>query len=92
MFNLMAQVKIRPIKPLEIGVSYHLRTNRSKVLVVNYLALQNINNLSAKASYAINSQWSAFVNVDNILNQKWYLGPSMPSQGIVAMLGGSFKF
>lgn len=92
MFNLMAQVKIRPIKPLEIGVCYHLRTNRSKVLVVNYLDLQNINNLSAKASYAINSQWSAFVNIDNILNQKWYLGPSMPSQGIVAMLGGSFKF
>ncbi len=91
-FNLTAQLKVRPITPLEVSVSYHLRTNRSKVLVVGELNLLNINNLSAAASYAINSQWSAFVNVENILNQKWYLGPSMPSQGIVAMAGVTYKF
>lgn len=91
-FNLIAQVKVRPIKPLEVTVSYHLRTNRSKVLLVGDLNLLNIHNLSANAQYAINTQWSVKANVENILNKKWYLGPSMPSQGIVAMVGATYKF
>lgn len=91
-FNLVAQLKVRPIEPLEVSVSYHLRTNRSKVLLVGDLNLLNIYNLSANVKYSINSHWSAFANVENILNTKWYIGPSMPAQGIVAMVGATYKF
>lgn len=91
-FNLTAQLKVRPIAPLEIDLSYHLRTNRSKVLIVGDLNLLTISNLSAGVNYSINSQWSVAANVENILNKKWYLGPSMPSQGVMAMVGTTYKF
>lgn len=91
-FNLVAQVNIRPIDPLGISLAYHLRTGRQKVMMFGDLALQNINNLQAAVNYTVTRRLSAFVRGENLLNRHWYLGPAVPSQGIVVMLGASYKF
>lgn len=91
--NLTANATVRPINKLSITLGYHLRTHRSKILPNdNNLNLLNISNLKATAAYQITQQWSAFIAGENLLNNKWYLGPSMPSQGIVGMIGATYKF
>lgn len=91
-FNLTAQATVRPIEPLDITLSYHLRTGRQKQMAHGNLALQNINNLQAGVSYRITPRWTAFVRGENLMNRHWYLGPAVPCQGIMGMLGASYKF
>lgn len=92
-FNLTANATIRPIDKLSVTLGYHMRTHRSKILANHRnLDLLNINNLKATATYSVTDRWSAFLSGENILNNKWYLGPSMPSQGIVGMIGATYKF
>lgn len=94
-FNLFASATVRPIDPLSITLSYHLRTSRNKVSTTmpsGYQNLMNINKLNASVSYQLNNDWTVFVNGENLLNRQWYLGPAIPSQGIVVMAGISYKF
>lgn len=91
--NLVYNLIVRPIDKLDIGVGYHLRAGRQKTLGEGKdLNLCNISNLSASVSYRITPQWSAFVRGENLLNQNWYLGPAVPCQGIMGMVGASYKF
>lgn len=91
--NFTANVVVRPIQKLEIGVGYHLRSGRQKTLGGdNNLNLRNISNLSASVNYNITNRWSAFVKGENLLNGNWYLGPAVPSQGIMGMIGVAYKF
>lgn len=92
-FNLTANATVRPIQKLSIGLGYQLRTHRSKMLANGHnLNLLNISNLKATATYQLSEQWSAFLSGENMLNNKWYLCPSVPSQGIVGMIGATYKF
>ncbi len=91
-FNLMARASSHPVDGLEITLGYHLRTHRSKITEAGHLNLLSISNLSAGARYSFTPQWSAFINGENLLNRRWYLGPSVPSQGIVCMVGAAYKF
>lgn len=91
--NLTTNVVVRPIDKLEIGLNYHLRSGREKTLGADRnLNLRNISNLSASVNYNITPQWSAFVRGENLLNKNWYLGPAVPCQGIMGMIGASYKF
>lgn len=91
--NLTTNLVVRPVDNLEIGVNYHLRSGREKTLGADKnLNLRNISNLSASVNYNINRQWSAFVRGENLLNKNWYLGPAVPCQGIMGMIGASYKF
>lgn len=93
--NLIAAATVRPIDPLNITLSYHLRTSRNKVSTLmpdSYQNLLNISKLNASVGYQINSNWTAFVNGVNLLNRHWYLGPAIPSQGIAVMVGAEYKF
>lgn len=91
--NLVYNLTVRPIDKLDIGVGYHLRAGRQKTLGAGKdLNLCNISNLSASVSYKITPQWSAFVRGENLLNQNWYLGPAVPCQGIMGMVGATYKF
>lgn len=91
--NLTTNVVVRPVEQLEIGVNYHLRSGREKTLGADKnLNLRNISNLSASVNYNINQQWSVFVRGENLLNKNWYLGPAVPCQGIMGMIGASYKF
>lgn len=91
--NFTANLVVRPIKQLEIGIGYHLRTGRQKTLGDDKnLNLRNISNLSASVNYNIDSRWSAFIKGENLLNGNWYLGPAVPCQGIMGMIGVAYKF
>lgn len=92
-FSLSCSATVRPIEPLEITVGYRLRTGRQKTLGNDRnLDLLAVNNLTAGVNYRITSRWSAFLRGDNLMNRKWYLGPSVPCQGITGMIGASYKF
>ncbi len=94
-FNLLCAATVRPIDPLEITLSYHLRTSRNKVssqMPTGYQNLMNINKLNASVGYQITKQWTVFVNGENLLNRGWYLGPAIPSQGITIVAGAELKF
>lgn len=92
-FNWLSSVQIRPMDKLTLSASYHLRTNREKVLPQGKaLNLRNINNLSMRLAYDFTPQFTASIEGSNILCQKWYIGPSIPAQGIVALIGASYKF
>lgn len=91
-FDLSANLTVRPIDCLEVNVGYHLRTHRSKMLSLGSLNLLSVNNLSAGVRYSVNSNWSAFVRGENLMNRHWYMSPSVPSQGIMAMVGATYKF
>ena len=98
-YNLTAAFTARPIDPLEITLSYHLRTNRSKVANSadprtpnGRQNLRNISNLSLGAQYAITNQWNVMLRGENLLNRHWYLGPAIPSDGIMVMAGVGYKF
>lgn len=93
--NLIAAATVRPIESLYISLSYHLRTSRNKLSTMmpnGYQNLMNINKLNATVGYAINRNWTVFVNGENLLNRHWYLGPAIPSQGIAVMAGVEYKF
>ncbi len=91
--NLTANLAVRPIKQLEIGVGYHLRSGRQKTLGSDKnLNLLNISNLSASINYNIDRRWSVFAKGENLLNKNWYLGPAVPCQGIMGMVGAAYKF
>lgn len=97
-YDLNVKATIRPIKPLSIFLGYHLRTNRAKIMLTEYVGyytsqnLGNIYDLSAGLAYQLNKQWSVFINGQNLLNHTYYLGPAIPAQGINGMVGVSVKF
>lgn len=92
-FNLVAQATVRPIAKLDVTLGYHLRTGRQKPLPGGKnMYLRAINNLQFGVNYKITPQWSAFLRGENLLNQHWYLGPAVPSQGIMGMIGANYKF
>ncbi len=94
-FNLFASATVRPISPLSINLSYQFRPSRNKVSTMmpsGYQNLMTISKLNASVSYQLNHSWTVFVNGENLLNRQWYLGPAIPSQGIVGMLGAEYKF
>ncbi|MDE6514221.1 MAG: hypothetical protein K2L05_08575, partial [Muribaculaceae bacterium] len=92
-FNLNYSITGRPIKNLDITLGYQLRVGRQKQLAAGKnMNLCNISNLTAAVNYRITDRWSAFVRGENLLNQNWYLGPAVPCQGIMGMVGASFLF
>ncbi len=92
-FNLVAQATARPTAKLDLTLGYHLRTGRQKPLHEGKnMYLRNISNLQAGVCYKIDNQWSAFLRGENLLNKHWYLGPAVPSQGIMGIIGATYKF
>lgn len=103
-FDLTADITVKPIKPLSIGLSYNLRTGRHTfgydmdgtvspdVSNIHELSLGRKQSLDAKASYKINEQFTVFVNVENILNQQYQLLYNIPSRAAHGLIGVSCQF
>lgn len=84
--------------PIErLGLSLDL-TNRGKVPVLNFanpsedLNLESWTDLSIGASYAITDNLNAFIQGNNLLNNKYQIWQNYANQGINVMVGGSVKF
>lgn len=92
-FDLSAMATIRPIDKLSITLGYKLRTGRQKTLgEEKNMDLLKINNLTAGIQYSVTSQWSVFLKGENLMNRQWYLGPAVPCQGIMGLIGATYKF
>lgn len=68
---------------------------------IHYVMFTPTDNLPAETSiidwslsiqYALTSQWSFFINGDNLLNRNYRFYTGYPSQGINALAGAVFKF
>ena len=99
-----AQVRVTPIAQLDVELGWEYRGGRSVYttvyeaggLTTNYhgtlRSLGNTNNLTAGALYRIDSQWSAFLRGENLLNHHSLMIGGMPSQGITGLIGVTYKF
>lgn len=56
------------------------------------VSLGNMSNLKLGALYRIDSQWSAFVRGENLLNKKCLLPGNIPMQGLTGLVGVTYKF
>lgn len=98
-----AQLCVRPIKPLDIEVGWEYRGSRAINSITTEISsyptpkktlrsLGSVNNLTVGALYRINSQWSAFLKGENLLNHHSLMIGGMPSQGITGLIGVTYKF
>lgn len=91
--DLTLSASSRPIRPLALNASFHLRTGRQKQLPGDASQnLGNIRDLDASAAYDITDRWTVSLRGENLLNHRYYLGPAIPSQGIRFMAGATYKF
>ncbi len=90
-----AYVKATPIKPLDICLSYEMRSDRS----VPYYNGQwrkgdigNVYNLNLGAAYQISDQLSLGLELDNLLNHHYMNTLLLMSQGLHGLASVTFKF
>ncbi len=87
------QLRVTPISALDITAGWELRGKR--IAYAYYeptVDLGDISLVSVGALYRIDSQWSAFVRGENLLNKRYLLFGSVPAQGITGLAGVSYKF
>ena len=89
-FELNFNAEFRPIKPLLVNLGYQY-TLREKEETMDG-RLNPVNNLHAGASYDIYKGLSAFVKLDNILNQEYQYYYYYPTEGFNFLAGLSFAF
>lgn len=95
-----ASLKVRPIRPLSIGVAYEYRGGRQlwHGMEVNGMPmwyseeLGNVNNLSASARYDFSEKLAVTINANNILGHEWEMAPFYSAQKFGIMGGVSLKF
>ncbi len=88
-----ANLRVSPISSLDINIGWTYRGGRMTGTGTGELMpLGNVNALSVGGIYRITPQWSAFANVENILNHRFTLIGGLPSQGVGGLAGVSYKF
>lgn len=106
-WQIKAAVEVHPIKPLTVGLSYTLRTDRKAFMLQpecladmplawyrsdESLDLGNINDLQLNASWRFNPQLSVFLQLDNLLCRRYQILYGVPSARMGGLLGLNFKF
>ncbi|MCM1482978.1 MAG: hypothetical protein NC043_01470 [Muribaculaceae bacterium] len=98
-----AKLKVNPIAPLDVTLTYTLRTGRAMIdyhrssdpAIRDYYVSHDLGNsrmLDLGLLYRINSQWSAFGNATNLLNSHYLLIGDVPARGITGLVGATYKF
>lgn len=77
---------------LKVNLGYYFANDRWSVHQGRNVEMDNINNLSAGASYLINKMFSVNLKANNILNQSYDLWYAHPAQGVSVMGGFNFNF
>lgn len=91
--ELNADVTIKPIEKLAIGLNYYLATDRYTELGgYKNIKLDNINELNLVGSYTFNDTFGVYVKVNNLLNQDYEMYYGYPMQGINIMGGINLNF
>lgn len=91
--ELNADITVKPIEKLAIGLNYYLATDRYTELGgYQNVKLDNINELNLKGSYTFNETFGIYVKATNLLNQEYDLYYGYPNQGITLMGGVNINF
>lgn len=97
-------LKIRPVQPLEVTIGFDSRSCRKAILLEypfnkpingpsrSIYNLGNMSNVHARGDYMISDQLTAFIDLENILNNRCYLISGMPAQGLTGLVGVAYKF
>lgn len=87
-----ANILVRPVNPLSIALGYKFIAREDISTWVNKVEIENVNNLSITATYAILKNLRVYGLVDNLLNKKqqYYYGYLTPGTNFIA--GLSFQF
>lgn len=84
-----AMIEVRPIKNLTMKVGYNFtRYTKSE----NGTRISDKHDLHARISYCINRYIGAFIQGDNLLNDKYYDYAGYYTRGIRGMLGATVNF
>ena len=102
-----ASLKVTPIKPLDIAVSWEFRSGRHGFLLTPAIGegllqvpywqgetcpMGVVSNLSASARYRLTDAFSIFANVENILGRRWQNVIGIDEPGVNGLVGVAYKF
>jgi hypothetical protein len=100
-----ASVGVHPVKPLDITLSYSVRSGRStysitpdesssafQPYVYNRLSLGNAASLDLGATYRFTERFNVWAHVENILNKKWQQVYGIPNKGVTGLVGVAYRF
>ena len=90
--EIEADVMVRPIAPLQVGLNYKLITREEPNSWESRFKVEDVSNLSAYASFAILKQLSIYAKADNLFNKKYQYYYGYPVEGVSFIGGISFKF
>ena len=91
--EINADVTVKPIEKLAIGLNYYLATDRYTCLFgAEDYKLNNINELNLQVGYTFNDTFGAYLKVNNLLNQQYEMYYGYPMQGINIMGGVNINF
>lgn len=91
--EINADVTVKPIEKLAIGLNYYLATDRYTCLFgAEDYKLNNINELNLQVGYTFNDTFGAYLRVNNLLNQQYEMYYGYPMQGINIMGGVNINF
>ena len=100
---LGASLTVTPVKPLDLELSYTLRSGRATYSVAPddvpfdhlpyaKVSLGNAGSLNFGASYRVNPQFSVWARGENLLNSKWQEVFAVPCKGVTGLIGIGYKF
>lgn len=91
--EINADVTVKPIEKLAIGLNYYLATDRyTRLFAMEDYKLNNINELNLQVGYTFNDTFGAYIKVNNLLNQQYEMYYGYPMQGINIMGGVNINF
>ncbi len=97
-------LSIKPIEPLTLTVGFSSRACRKAIQIeypfnrpsyspdITYRSLGNMSNVNLHGDYMVSDQLTAFLDIENLLNNRCYLISGMPAQGLTGLFGIAYKF
>jgi len=91
-------LRVTPISSLDINLGWEYRGSRKMGTLETPMngtelkSLGQLNSVNLGASYRIDTRWTVWAQVDNILNHHYTLIGGLPSQGINGLAGVTYKF
>ena len=99
-----ASLGVHPVKPLDVTVSYSVRTGRSLYAIApaspdiflpythTRIALGNAASLDLGATWRFSDRFNVWANMENLLNKTWQQVYGIPNKGVTGLVGVGFRF
>ena len=90
--EINADLTVKPLEPLTISLNYYLGADRYTFFAGRQFKLNNLHDLTFKASWNFNETFGAYLKLNNLLFQQQELWYGYPLQGFNAMAGVNLNF